>query len=69
MLHSFHSLTRQCRQSNREDWEYPGYAPHSGTPDDTVNFNLLLDDIRDALDRLGAETGRHYGLRQRPCRV
>jgi len=44
------------------DWEYPGYADHSGTPDDTVNFNLLLDDVRAALDELGEETGRFYGL-------
>lgn len=44
------------------DWEYPGYAPHSGTPEDTVNFNLLLDDIRAALDKLGTQTGRFYGL-------
>ena len=33
-------------------------APHSGTPDDTVNFNLLLDDVRAALDELGEETGK-----------
>ena len=45
-----------------QDWEYPGYEPHSGTPDDTVNFNLLLDDIRAALDDLEAETGRYYGI-------
>ena len=44
------------------DWEYPGYEDHSGTPDDTVNFNLLLDDVRAALDRLGLETGRYYKL-------
>ena len=37
-------------------------APHSGTPDDTVNFNLLLDDVRAALDELGEETGKFYGL-------
>ena len=35
-----------------------GYADHSGTPDDTINFNLLLDDVRAALDELGEETGR-----------
>lgn len=35
-----------------------GYADHSGTPDDTVNFNLLLDDVRAALDELGKQTGR-----------
>ena len=44
------------------DWEYPGYEDHSGTPDDTVNFNLLLDDVRDALDKLGLETGKYYKL-------
>jgi chitinase len=44
------------------DWEYPGYEPHSGTPEDTVSFNLLLDDLRAALDAHGAETGRYYGL-------
>lgn len=37
-------------------------ADHSGTPDDTVNFNLLLDDVRSALDELEAETGRYYGI-------
>ena len=41
---------------------FSGYEPHSGTPDDTVNFNLLLDDIRAALDALEAETGKYYGL-------
>ena len=44
------------------DWEYPGYAPHAGTPEDTANFNLLLDDVRAALDGLGEETGQFYGL-------
>ena len=44
------------------DWEYPGYEPHSGTEADTVNFNLLLDDVRAALDGLEAETGKFYGL-------
>ena len=38
------------------------YEPHSGTPDDTVNFNLLLDDVRAALDALEEETGQYYGL-------
>ncbi len=42
--------------------QYPGYAPHSGTPDDTVNFNLLLDEVRKNLDELEKETGRYYGL-------
>jgi len=32
------------------DWEFPGYAPHDGTPADRDNFVLLLQDIRSALD-------------------
>ena len=44
------------------DWEYPGYVDHSGTPEDTDNFRLLLDDVRAKLDELGSDTGRFYGL-------
>jgi len=44
------------------DWEYPGYAAHSGSPADKENFNLLLRDIREELEGLTAETGRSYGL-------
>eukprot|EP00585_Thalassiosira_rotula_P004448 CAMPEP_0196153706 /NCGR_PEP_ID=MMETSP0910-20130528/37653_1 /TAXON_ID=49265 /ORGANISM="Thalassiosira rotula, Strain GSO102" /LENGTH=653 /DNA_ID=CAMNT_0041417579 /DNA_START=108 /DNA_END=2069 /DNA_ORIENTATION=+ len=44
------------------DWEYPGYAAHNGHPYDKQNFNLLLQDIREELDKLGAENGRFYGL-------
>ena len=44
------------------DWEYPGYEPHGGTPADRVNFNLLLDEVRAALDGLGEEMGQFYGL-------
>jgi chitinase len=44
------------------DWEYPGYAPHSGTPADKENYTLFLRAIRDALDALEAETGKFYGL-------
>jgi chitinase len=44
------------------DWEYPGYADHGGTPGDAENFNLLLRDVRAALDDLGAETDKTYGL-------
>ena len=42
--------------------QYPGYADHSGTPADTENYSLLLKDIRQALDELGHNTGRFYGL-------
>ena len=44
------------------DWEYPGYADHSGTPEDKVNDTLFLKAIREALDALEAETGKFYGL-------
>ena len=43
-------------------FQYPGYAAHSGTPEDTVNYSLFLQEIRDRLDELGEETGRFYGL-------
>ncbi|MFW5775007.1 MAG: glycoside hydrolase family 18 protein [Chitinivibrionales bacterium] len=35
------------------DWEYPGYVPHNGTPDDAQNFVLLLSELRDTLDAMG----------------
>ena len=44
------------------DWEYPGYADHMGTPEDTVNYSLFLSEIKAALDGLGQTTGRSYGL-------
>lgn len=44
------------------DWEYPGYLDHNGTPEDTVNYSLFLQDIRDALDVLGHTKGRFFGL-------
>jgi len=44
------------------DWEYPGYASHSGKPEDTENFSLLLRDIRMELNELGAQMNRFYGL-------
>jgi chitinase len=42
--------------------EYPGYEAHSGTPDDTESYNLLLQAIREKLDKLEAKTGKKYGL-------
>mmetsp|Transcript_33557 Transcript_33557/g.58915 ORF Transcript_33557/g.58915 Transcript_33557/m.58915 type:complete len:735 (-) Transcript_33557:86-2290(-) len=44
------------------DWEYPGYEDHSGTPADTINFTLLLQAVRSALDTLGDTRGKFYGL-------
>ncbi|MBL4705026.1 MAG: T9SS type A sorting domain-containing protein, partial [Flavobacteriales bacterium] len=33
---------------------YPGFSPHGGTPQDKVNFTLLLNEIRVAIDTYGA---------------
>lgn len=30
------------------DWEYPGYAPHQGRPQDKENFTLLLAEVHSA---------------------
>ena len=35
---------------------------HSGGPDDTENYNLLMQAIRDELDILGQANNRFYGL-------
>ncbi|GAB5417739.1 MAG: hypothetical protein Crog4KO_25120 [Crocinitomicaceae bacterium] len=40
------------------DWEYPGFVPHNGTPQDKANFNLLLADIRTAIDNYGISIGQ-----------
>lgn len=42
--------------------KYPGYEAHGGTPQDGTNFKLLLRELRDALDALGDQDGRYYGL-------
>lgn len=34
------------------DWEYPGYAPHSGTAQDYQNFTLLLQAVRTSLNAI-----------------
>jgi chitinase len=44
------------------DWEYPGFEEHQGTPQDTQNFNLLLQEVRNKLDSLSMSTGKKYGL-------
>ncbi len=44
------------------DWEYPGYAAHSGTPADKVNFTILMQQIRDSINALGTRTGKTYLL-------
>jgi len=44
------------------DWEYPGYVPHNGIPEDRENFTLLMREIRNKLDTLSMVTGRYYEL-------
>jgi GH18 family chitinase len=44
------------------DWEYPGYAPHNGTNQDKVNFTLLLQEIRNAIDTYGTANGKQMLL-------
>jgi chitinase len=44
------------------DWEYPGFTTHSGTPQDKVNFTLLLDEIRTAIDNYGTTVNKQMLL-------
>lgn len=44
------------------DWEYPGFAEHSGTPADGANFVLLLQDVRTAIDNYGTSIGKQFLL-------
>jgi len=44
------------------DWEYPGYAEHSGLPSDKENFTKMLAAIQAALGMLTRSTGKVYGL-------
>ncbi len=44
------------------DWEYPGYAPHNGTPADKYNFSLLVQELRLALDAHGQIRDQEFML-------
>lgn len=47
------------------DWEYPvegGEPDNSRSPEDKVNFTLLMKTIREAFDAAGSEDGRYYLL-------
>ncbi|MFU8843177.1 MAG: glycoside hydrolase family 18 protein [Bacteroidales bacterium] len=44
------------------DWEYPGYAPNGGTPQDKQNFTLLVQELRNSLDSLEAAHNKDYLL-------
>lgn len=44
------------------DWEYPGFTTHNGTPQDKVNFTLLLNEIRIAIDNYGASVNKQMLL-------
>ena len=55
---SFHPISFQMPKTLK----YPGYEPHSGTPEDTESYNLLLQVLREKLDELGSQNNRFYGL-------
>jgi chitinase len=61
-----HSCTGAIREFGFDgidiDWEFPGYPDHKGTPDDTRNFTLLLQTVKDSLSAMGTRTGRTYLL-------
>ncbi len=44
------------------DWEYPGFAEHSGTANDKHNFTLLMQQIKDSLSYLGSINSKNYLL-------
>lgn len=47
------------------DWEYPGVQTIPGgsyRPEDKQNFTLLLQDVRNALNKAGTEDGKQYLL-------
>jgi chitinase len=44
------------------DWEFPGYKRHKGTPQDRINFTLLLQTVRDSLQSLEDKSGKSYLL-------
>ena len=47
------------------DWEYPGgggLGSNTSRPEDTANFTLLLEAVREELDTRGASKDRHYLL-------
>lgn len=44
------------------DWEYPGFAEHSGTLSDKQNFTFLMQEIRDSITSLGQRSGKNYLL-------
>ena len=47
------------------DWEYPGVETIPGgsyRPEDKQNFTLLLQEVRNALTKAGAEDGKQYLL-------
>ena len=44
------------------DWEYPGFADHSGTAADKQNFTLLLQQVKDSITVLGNIKGKNYLL-------
>ncbi len=67
--HFAEECVRICEKWNLDgidlDWEFPGASPGNGTihnVNDTKNFNLMIDEIRDSLDALEKRNGRYYML-------
>jgi GH18 family chitinase len=61
--HSCNNLIRKYDFDGIDiDWEYPGYADHGGSPADKVNFTLLMREIRDSLNSIEVQRGRHLLL-------
>ncbi len=61
--HSCRQLVTQYKLDGIDiDWEYPGYADHSGTPADKQNFTLLLKAVRDSLTAYGQSVSKTFLL-------
>lgn len=61
-----HACLDLCREYNFDgidvDWEYPGFVDHNGTPNDKVNFTLLMQELRDSLTVYGTQTQNYKML-------
>jgi GH18 family chitinase len=44
------------------DWEYPGFAEHSGTPADKENFTALMQELKTALENHESVAGKELIL-------
>ncbi|MCX7749919.1 MAG: glycoside hydrolase family 18 protein [Clostridia bacterium] len=63
------SLTQFLKDFNLNgadiDWEHPvngGWGIIKSRPEDRENFTLLMSELKESLNKLGKETGKHYEL-------